>query len=478
MNLKIFILLFLPCLTFAQVPKKINFQAVLRNNDGEILSNKQVSVKIGILSGNPNGLSIYSENHVKSTDIMGLLSLKIGEGTPLTGLFSQINWGNAPHFIKLEADFNGGNNYQVIGTQELMSVPYAFYSDNGLPQAGNTLGNMLYWNGTKWENISSGQNGQMLQLVNGVPTWTGLAFGSVTTSAPNAITPGSAIVGGNVTNDGGSTITARGIVYGITPNPTLNNSKINFGVGTGSFSGPLNIGLKENTTYYYRAFATNSVGTIYGNQELFTTLLNPTLSDNSGNIYKTIQLGSQVWMGENLKTIRYRNGDAIDSTYQNTGYFNNDNWSFRLTGAWSYYGNDLSKNNLYGKLYNWYAIIDNRGICPAGWDIPDDSEWKILVDYLGGSESAGGKMKTTSNWSSPNTGATNESVFNGLPGGVRGITPINFTSIGNGGGWWSSSLDTLCDCNASYHYLRYDSNVISQDYLKKNTGLSVRCLKD
>ena len=82
MNLKIFILLFLPCLTFAQVPKKINFQAVLRNNDGEILSNKQVSVKIGILSGNPNGLSIYSENHIKSTDVMGLLSLKIGEGTP------------------------------------------------------------------------------------------------------------------------------------------------------------------------------------------------------------------------------------------------------------------------------------------------------------------------------------------------------------------------------------------------------------
>ena len=274
MNIKIFILLFLPCLTFAQVPKKINFQAVLRNNDGEILSNKQVSVKIGILSGNPNGSSIYSENHVKSTDIMGLLSLKIGEGTPLTGLFSQINWGNAPHFIKLEADFNGGNNYQDIGTQELMSVPYAFYSDNGLPQAGNTLGNMLYWNGTKWENISSGQNGQMLQLVNGVPTWTGLAFGLVTTSAPTAITPGSAIVGGNVTNDGGSTITARGIVYGITPNPTLNNSKINFGVGTGSFSGPLNIGLKENTTYYYRAFATNSVGTIYGNQEAMKALMN------------------------------------------------------------------------------------------------------------------------------------------------------------------------------------------------------------
>jgi len=475
---RIILFILFPLFGFSQAPQKINFQSILRNTNGEIIANKAVSLKISILSGSINGSSVYTETHNKTTDASGLISLQIGNGTVISGIFANIDWGSAAHFIKLEADFSGGSNYVVLGTQELMSVPYALYSENGVPISGNSIGNMLYWNGNKWDKITVGQNGQILQLIDGVPTWTGLAFGSVTTSAPNAITPSSAIVGGNVTNDGGSTITARGIVYGITPNPTLNNSKINFGIGTGSFSGPLNTGLKENTTYYYRAFVTNSVGTIYGNQELFTTLLNPTLSDNSGNIYTTIQLGSQVWMGENLKTIRYRNGDAIDSTYQNTGYFNNDNWSFRLTGAWSYYGNDLSKNNLYGKLYNWYAIIDNRGICPAGWDIPDDSEWKILVDYLGGSESAGGKMKTTSNWSSPNTGATNESFFNALPGGVRGITPINFTSIGNGGGWWSSSLDTLCDCNASYHYLRYDSNVISQDYLKKNTGLSVRCLKD
>jgi uncharacterized protein (TIGR02145 family) len=336
---------------------------------------------------------------------------------------------------------------------------------------------MLYWNGNKWDNLTVGQNGQMLQLVNGVPAWTGLAFGSVTTIAPNSITPSTVIVGGNVTGDGGSTIISRGIVYGITPNPTLINSYINLGIGTGLFSGSLN-GLKENTTYYYRAFATNSVGTIYGNQELFTTLLNLKLSDNSGNIYSTIQLGNQVWMSENLKTIKFKNGDVIDSTNQKTLYFNNGDWSHLLTGAWSYYENEPTKNSLYGKLYNWYAVNDNRGICPTGWHIPSDSEWKILEEYLGGNEIAGGKMKTTSNWNSPNTGATNESFFYGLPGGVRGINPINFTSIGNAGGWWSSTQDILCDCNASYHYLRFDTNVFTQDYLKKNTGLSVRCLKD
>jgi hypothetical protein len=123
----LFILLF-PLIGIAQSPQKINFQSILRNTNGEIVANKSVSLKISILSGSISGSSEYSETHTKTTDISGLISLQIGNGTVLSGVFANIGWGNTSHFIKLEADFSGGSNYVVLGTQELMSVPYALYA--------------------------------------------------------------------------------------------------------------------------------------------------------------------------------------------------------------------------------------------------------------------------------------------------------------------------------------------------------------
>lgn len=131
----IFLILF-PLFAFSQSPQKINFQSILRNTNGEIVANKSVSLKISILSGSINGSSVYAETHTKTTDASGLISLQIGNGTVLSGIFANIGWGNASHFIKLEADFNGGNNYVLLGTQELMSVPYALYAS----KATNTSG--------------------------------------------------------------------------------------------------------------------------------------------------------------------------------------------------------------------------------------------------------------------------------------------------------------------------------------------------
>jgi hypothetical protein len=111
-----------------QAPQKINFQSILRNTSGEIVANKAVSLKISILSGSINGISVYTETHTKTTDASGLISLQIGNGTVLSGAFSAILWGNAAYFIKLEADFNGGSNYVLLGKQEIMSVPYALYA--------------------------------------------------------------------------------------------------------------------------------------------------------------------------------------------------------------------------------------------------------------------------------------------------------------------------------------------------------------
>jgi hypothetical protein len=125
---KIILLILLPLFGFSQAPQKINFQSILRNTNGDVVANKSVSLKISILSGSISGSSVYSETHTKTTDPSGLISLQIGNGTVLSGVFANISWGGFPHFIKLEADFNGGSNFVLLGTQELMSVPYALYA--------------------------------------------------------------------------------------------------------------------------------------------------------------------------------------------------------------------------------------------------------------------------------------------------------------------------------------------------------------
>jgi uncharacterized protein (TIGR02145 family) len=126
--LRILMLLIFPILGISQAPTKINFQSVLRNTNGEVVSNSAVSLRISILSGTINGSAVYIETHAKTTDAGGLMSLQIGGGTVLSGVFGDINWGSSAHFIKLEADFSGGNSYVLLGTQELMSVPYALYA--------------------------------------------------------------------------------------------------------------------------------------------------------------------------------------------------------------------------------------------------------------------------------------------------------------------------------------------------------------
>jgi uncharacterized protein (TIGR02145 family) len=126
---RIILFIFFPLFGFSQAPQKINFQSILRNTNGEVVANKNVKLKISIQSGSMMDTTVYSETHLKTTDVSGLMSLKIGTGTSLMGRFDSIKWGKASHFIKLEADFNGGNNFVLLGTQELMSVPYAFHSN-------------------------------------------------------------------------------------------------------------------------------------------------------------------------------------------------------------------------------------------------------------------------------------------------------------------------------------------------------------
>jgi uncharacterized protein (TIGR02145 family) len=184
-----------------------------------------------------------------------------------------------------------------------------------------------------------------------------------------------------------------------------------------------------------------------------------------------VPIGTQIWMTKNLNIIRYRNGDPIPQVTDPT------QWANLTTGAWCYYNNNQANGSIYGKIYNWYAVNDQRGLAPAGWHVPSDVEWTTLSNFLGGINLAGGKMKATSTvWNSPNTAATNSCGFTGLPGAGRSNFDGVFTTVGRYGAWWSSSQDD--PFFVWFRALRYNNGVLERSNILKTEGMSVRCIKD
>ena len=184
-------------------------------------------------------------------------------------------------------------------------------------------------------------------------------------------------------------------------------------------------------------------------------------------------IGTQRWTRTNLNVTQYRNGDIIPQVTDPIA------WSNLTTGAWCHYNNDPANDAIYGKMYNGYAVNDSRGLAPNGFHVPTEAEWITLSNYLGGaSNSAGGKLKEagTTHWNSPNTGATNESCFTGLPGGYR-FGSGAFSDIGNRGMFWTSTAGSLASSNWSY-YLYYDVPYVLYSNYQRNVGLSVRLIRD
>jgi uncharacterized protein (TIGR02145 family) len=401
---------------------------------------------------------------------------------------------------------------------------------------------------------------------------------TLTTTVATSITRNAATSGGNVTSDGGATVTARGVCWSTTANPTIAlSTKTTDGTGTGSFTSSL-INLSANTTYYVRAYATNSSGTSYGNEISFTTLQPPTatttaatslasttvtlngtvnannqsttvtfeygtttsygqtinaipntvsgstntsvcanltgltattyhfrvkavssvgttygsdvsfttlggiifnpnltyglVSDNDGNTYKTIQIGTQTWMAENLKTTKYNDGTAIPLVTVNSA------WAALTTPGYCWNNNDAATYKAtYGALYNCYTVNTGK-LCPTGWHVPSNAEWTTLTTYLGGESVAGSILKETgtTHWFNSNFGGTNSSGFTALPGGYR-LSIGSCNGIGFDGYWWSSTeYSTAYAWKWSmYHNL---ASVSRGSYHEKQFGFSVRCLRD
>ena len=195
------------------------------------------------------------------------------------------------------------------------------------------------------------------------------------------------------------------------------------------------------------------------------------VTDIEGNTYKTTEIGTQVWMAENLKTTKYNNGTPIPLV-------KGSEWYTMTTPGYCWYNNDFkSFGKIYGALYNFYTI-ETGNLCPAGWHVPTDDDWTILTRYLGGEESAGGKLKETGtiHWKSPNAGATNSSGYSALPGGGRWVIG-RFDVLGRKGYWWSASGNDNND-EAPIRVIGYDEGVFRKLQSIKGSGFSVRCVKD
>jgi len=549
---------------FAQAPLGFNYQATVRNNTGTLIVNQSVYFKFNILLNSQTSVPIFTETHYVATDGLGQVNLVVGQGTATVGTFSSINWANGSYYLGIE--INTGSGYVAMGTTQLLSVPYALYansagnSNSNLPN-GTNVGDTLnwIWNGSAWVPTSSIATSQ-LPVVS-------------TIIATNNLTP-SPTTGGTITSDGGYSITSKGVCWSTSPNPSINNNSTNDGTGALNFTSIIS-NLLPTTTYYYRAYATNSIGTGYGNTYTFTTAVpqitttiisaitsstansggyisssggalitavgvcwstspNPTIllstktnngtglttfisnitglalgttyyvrayaTNSLGTAYgqeeifitdnattlPNVTIGTQIWTSNNLDVTTYVDGTEIPQVTDPTV------WTNLTTGAWCYYNNQTQNGTTYGKLYNWYAVsgihdtdpsTPNKTLAPTGWHIPSDTEWTILTTFLGGESIAGGKMKATgcTLWRCPNEAATNSSGFTGIAGGYRSPDNGTFFNIGTSGSWWSSSRNNLTvDPTDAWVFGLYYS--VGSAGLGHSTGerdgFSVRCLKD
>ncbi|MBN2613456.1 MAG: fibrobacter succinogenes major paralogous domain-containing protein [Bacteroidales bacterium] len=349
--------------SFAQLPNKMSYQAVIRNSSNQLVINQPVGMQISILKGSAGGSTVYSETQKPITNNNGMIGIEIGSGEG----FNEIDWADGPFFIKTETDPAGGTNYTITGTNQLLSVPYAFYVE--------TAGNIP---GLEELRLQSTEMEEML-------------------------------------------------------------------IDAGIF----------------------------------------TVADVEGKNYKTIKMGTQVWMAENLRTSRLNDGTDIPYISDNAA------WSNMTTPAHCWYKNsEQVAKYTYGGLYNWYTV--NKGkLCPVGWHVPSDEEWTILENFMIANgynfdnTTTGNKiaisMAAEGSWSSSSTtgaiGSTNTgrnaSGFNARPGGYRnGEFFYEFKECW----WWTST--TSNNNNAYGRSLNYNRVELFHGNDNKSLGFSVRCIKD
>jgi uncharacterized protein (TIGR02145 family) len=309
---------------------------------------------------------------------------------------------------------------------------------------------------------------------------------TVITGSVSDITSTSVTISGNIISSESTNTYSRGLCWSNNlqePNIDEDNLWVE-GFGDGSFTIYL-ANLTPDTKYYARAYATNRAGTGYGSVVSFTTtgsitgniVFNPDLTydsvtDEEGNVYKTIQIGTQTWMAENLKSTKLNDGSAINNITGFTEWKNND------LPAYCWYLNDIKYKDVFGALYNWHAVNSGK-LCPAGWHIPAYEEWSTLLNGLGNSNELGDKLREAgeSHWVLTDSNVTNSSGFTALPGGWRNIESINFSDLGYTGSFWSIPENDSFYNNLIILYQGTWELITFTEQTNKFGG-SVRCIKD
>lgn len=361
----------------SQAPALIPYQAIARNAAGEPLASSALNARFTMHDGAASGTVVWQELQTVSTSALGLFSAQLGSNVPLTS----VNWANGDKFMQVEIDL--GNGFVDIGTQQLLSVPYALHAGSvhlDVSMTGDTL-----------------------------------------------------FVG-----DGS---------YVIIP------------------------GISEaNDDSHSPCVALNFLNPIASYN---------VLQDLDGNMYKSIIIGGQEWMAENLRTATYNNGDPIPTNLDSAA------WNNSTYGAWTIYDNLNSNECQNGKLYNWFACADSRGLCPVGWRVPSENDWLDLINFLGGDSIAGGKLKSIGTlesgdglWVYPNAGATNSSGFSAIPSGyINSLS--SFGNLNYNAFYWTAT-EYFPNSSSAWMSLLYNfTDLVSMiQTFNKQYGLSVRCIKD
>ena len=415
----------------SQTPQAFKYQAVARDNSGNLMVNQLVAFRISILQGGPAGNLLYRERHAPITNDYGLANLQIGNGLVLVGSFNAINWSAGQMFLKVELDPAGGNNYLNMGSFELLSVPYAMYADSSGSSLWHKTGNNINYN---------------------------LGSVSIGASQPDS----SAILKLNSTDKGLLLPRMSSEQISQIPNPT--DGLLVYNVGNKNFY------TFNDSVYAWVPILTPL--TLYTGFILpFCGL--PFRDFRDFKTYHTVKIGTQCWLKDNLNY-----GTMIDAPFlqQDNGISEKYCW-----------GNDPDNCTEYGGLYEWgemmnYSLSGARGLCPYGWHVPSENDWCILLTYIdptvicSGSgwkgTDAGGKLKEAgfAHWNSPNTGATDEFGFKALP--ANGYADGWFLPLGNYANFWSS------DGYWKWTFSNNDARAYHTNEGFPSGRWSVRCIRD
>ncbi|MGI6319980.1 MAG: fibrobacter succinogenes major paralogous domain-containing protein [Bacteroidales bacterium] len=503
---------------WAQSPEKMSYQAVIRNSSEALVTNQAVGMQISILQGSTSGTAVYVETQTPTTNDNGLVSIEIGAGTVVSGNFATIDWANGPYFIKTETDLNGGANYTITGTSQLLSVPYALHAktaetiSGGITETDPVFGSSVAsgitgTDTTNWNNkLDSYTETDPVfgTSVAGGITGTDTAYWNNKLDSYTETDPvfGTSVAGGITGTDTAywnnkldsyteTDPTVPAHVKAITTDNILDWNEAHGwgdhsaeGYATKDMNGEKITNLADPTDAQdaaTKAYVDGLLARIEALEE--KDLLNNGFTDTrDNNHYNVVKIGNQIWMAENLKYLPSVVGPGTGS--QTTPYY----YVYGYSGTTVADAKATANYTTYGVLYNWSAAMNGaassttnpsgiQGVCPTGWHLPSDAEWTELTDYLGGESVAGGKLKETgtTHWASPNFGATNETGFTALPGGVRNLGGT-FNDIGLNGFWWSATEYDAT--NAWYRCVNFVGSNVNSYFSNLEVGFSVRCLRD